>query len=356
MNLLLKNRFFYIINLTLIFMAVGCGKKEETVEETVVQPVKTLVVNSKDSLTTSYPAILSAANKVELSFRVAGPLIELNVKEGDKVEKGQLIARIDPRDFEIAAQQEKANYRKAESDFERYRELYESGVAPAIEFDQKKTARDVAKSKLEQAELNLNYTYLKAPFTSMVGERFVENFQDVQSKEPIVSIHDLSQIELIIDVPENTVATYKEGNKGRFVAIFSSIPEKEFDLKIKEFNINADRVTQTYRATFIMDQPEETILLPGMTATVKRYLPISNRKSGKSYVVPFHAVASDENENPFVWVVDPKNFTVSKRSVKLGTISGSKNIEIIKGLSDGERIVTAGVSKLYDSQKIRLID
>jgi len=355
MNLLIKNRFGYILILMLILISSGCGKKEDPVEEAIVQPVKTIVVNSKDALTTSYPAILAAANKVELSFRVAGPLIELNVKEGDEVEKGQLIARIDPRDYEIAVQQEKANYRKAESDFERYRELYESGVAPAIEFDQKKTARDVAKSKLEQAELNLKYTFLKAPFKSMIGERFVENFQDVQAKEVIVSIHDISKIELIVDLPENTVATFKQNNKGRFVALFGSVPGKEFDLEIKEFNINADRVTQTYRATFIMNQPEETTLLPGMTATVKRYLAITEKNSGKSYIVPFHAVASDENENPFVWVVEPNDLTVTKRSVKLGTIAGSENIEIVEGLSDGERIVTAGVSKLYESQKIRLI-
>ena len=356
MKLLTKKSFFYITCLMLFLSAIGCGKKEEPVEEEVVQPVKTIIVNSKDALTTSYPAILSAANKVDLSFRVQGTLIELNVKEGDEIEKEQIIARIDPRDYELAVRQEQANYRKAESDFERYRELYENGVAPAIEFDQKKTARDVAKSKLEQAELNLAYTYLKAPFKSRIGERFVENFQDVQAKQAVVSIHDISKIEVIIDLPENTVSSLQEENKGRFVAIFSSIPGKEFDLEIKEFNINADRVTQTYRATFIMAQPEGAVLLPGMTATVKRYLSFSKDKSSNPYIVPFNAVVSNENEKPFVWVVDPNDITVSKRVVKLGTISGSGNVEIIEGLSDGERIVTAGVSKLYESQKIRLIN
>lgn len=334
----------------------GCGKKEQPAQKAVVQPVKTMVVGGSVSGTQTYPAKVSAANKVNLSFRVSGPLIELPVKEGDKVQKGELLARIDPRDFNTALEKEKAIYDNAKANFERYKELFDDGVIAAIEYDQRKTEFEVAQRKFEDAKSNLEDTNLRAPFEGQIGEKFVENYQDVQAKEPILSIHDISRVELMVDIPESEIARANKDNPGRFIAIFNAAPDKEYDLEIKEFNISADSLTQTYRATFIMDQPDGINVLPGMSATVKRYLPETEKKSAASCTVPFHAIVSDESGGSFVWLVDPETMTVHKQNVKLGTLAQTGDIIVTEGLSEGDRVVVAGVSQLHEGQKIQLLN
>ncbi|RJP57831.1 MAG: efflux RND transporter periplasmic adaptor subunit [Candidatus Auribacter fodinae] len=337
-----------------VFLAVGCGKKEEPQQEKVVRPVKTILLKEDSTVTREYPGRVQASDRVDLSFRVSGPLIELPVNQGDYVEAGQLVARIDPRDFEVAEKEAQAVFAKAQADLKRYQALFEKDAVPAAELDQKQSEYDVAKAKLDAATDNLEYTYLRAPFSGHVGEKYTENFQLVQAKQPVIRFNNIAVLEIVIDLPENEVAILKMETAKDFVASFDSAPGRTFPLEFVEFNVNADSKTQTFAATFRMPQPENLNVLPGMTARVTRK---SVRAQGLTahILLPGYAIASDESGNPFVWIVD-EALTVHKRPVKLGEATGSESVVIIEGLTAGERVVLTGVTLLREGDKIRLLN
>lgn len=332
----------------------GCGKKEVPVQKEVVRPVKIMTVKSGlGPGLHKFAGVVRGSRRSELSFKVSGPLVQLPMEEGQQVKKGQLIARIQPRDFENAVKEARARAREAENQYKRYRQLYARKQVSKADFDRYRAARDVARAQLEDARNALKDTYLKAPFDGVIAKRFVENYQKVQAKEPIVYLHDIGQIEILVDVPELIIAELKGkgGKKIKTWAEFQSAPGKKYPLKLKEFSTRADPATQTYQVVLIMDQPKEANILPGMTATVAAEL--GSGKTAGNLRIPAIAVLDDASGKAYVWVLDKKNMTVHKTLVKIGPLTGSKDIVVTKGLKGGETIVVAGVTQLRDGMKVR---
>jgi len=172
----------------------GCGQEVEQSAPSVVRPVKTMVIGGSLAGRLSFPGRVQGARRVELSFRVRGRLAELPILEGQNVNEGDLIGRLDPTDYQIAVQEAQATYIRAAADFERYQRLYEKDAVPLSDLDRFRAQRDVAKARLDQAQTNLRYTSLRAPFGGRLGEKYVENFEDVRANQPIVSLHDIRHI------------------------------------------------------------------------------------------------------------------------------------------------------------------
>jgi RND family efflux transporter MFP subunit len=298
----------------------------------------------------SFPGRVEAANQVDLAFRVGGPLIELPVREGQFVGKEQLVARIDPRDFQISLNAAKATLERAEADFRRFSALYEKEAISRAQLDQSRAERDVAAAAVDDAQASLSDTNLRAPFAGRIGETFVENFEDVQPKQAILSLIDTTYVDIVVDMPEALLATVFDPQAATIVARFDTAPGREFDLRLKEVATQADPRTQTYRVTLTMPQPEALNILPGMTANVKRN-PTPGRQD--QFVVPAVAVVSDESGKPHVWVVDQQTMTVGRRPVTLGDLTGTDSIEILDGVSSGEMIAVTGVSMLREGSTIR---
>ena len=249
-----------------------------------------------------FAGTVRGSKRSELSFKISGPLVELPVDEGQNVKKGQLIARILPRDFQNAVDEAKARAVEAEKQYNRYKELYAKKQVAKADFDRYRASRDVARAQLEDARNALKDTYLKAPFDGVIGKRFVENFQKVQAKEPIVYLQDINQIEILVDVPELIIARIKEDKEGKKVkawAEFQAVPGKKYSLKLKEFATQADPAPQTYQVVLIMDQPKEASILPGMTATVVAELGTDSAAGGTR--IPAIAVLEDAEGKAYVW-------------------------------------------------------
>ncbi len=336
----------------------GCGSGEVTEREPVVRPVKTMVVGGDQGERLSFPGTVQAADRAELSFRVAGPLVELPANEGDEVRRGQLLARIDPRDFEIALAQARAGYEKGEADYNRYKNLYERNAVPLAELELRRAQRDVSAASFDQAQASLRDTTLLAPFSGRVGRKFVENFEDVIAKERILTLHDVNLVEVVIDAPEYVMATFRDRSDRRFTAGFTSAPGIEFELSFKEAAAEADAQTQTFQVTFQMPQPEELRVLPGMTAEVNAYLSALGEEGtpATEFLVPAEAVFASANGEPQVWVVDTSELTVRQREIRVGEVTGENSIRVLEGLERGETIAVAAVHQLQDGSKIRLME
>ncbi len=336
-----------------MLLLTSCGKKEETAPREVLRPVKMMTIAAGDQvMKRTFPGRVSAAQNVDLSFKVSGPLIELPVNEGQVMKKGQIIARILPRDFQTAQAQAQARALEAEQQYQRYRDLFIQKQVSKADFDKYKSARDIAKAQEDDARHALEDTYLRAPFAGAVAKKFVDNFEDVRAKEPIVSLQDTSSIEIRINVPESVMASIKEAGSGTAVAEFAAAPGKQYQLSLKEYSTAADPQTQTYRVTFLMPQPEDLTVLPGMTASVLGSRSVHTEATDR-IIIPAVAVFADEGGLPQVWVVDKETSEVKRRQVSTGNLTGTDSILITNGIEPGETIAVSGVSQLRQGMKVR---
>lgn len=341
------------------FWLPGCGEQTQEVKP-VVRPVKTMIVGGASSeFQRTFTARVRASDRVELAFQVPGKLIELPVKKGQQVEQGDLIGRLDPRDYKSNLQSAQAEFDKALANFKRGDELVEKGFISRTDYDRLRARRDVTAAELDKAKKALEDTSLKAPFGGVVAQRFVENFTEVRAKQKIVSLQDTSLLELVIYVPEHIVAIMREGGPRNAIlyAEFNAIPGEKFPLTIKEFSTQADATTQTFEYVLTMPRPEGRNILPGMTANVHASrADIDESQQAASFTIPAIAVFADEKNQSHVWIIKQPDNTAHARQVTTGNLSGNDQIEILAGIESGEMIAIAGVSQLREGMLVRPVD
>jgi RND family efflux transporter MFP subunit len=181
----------------------------------------------------------------------------------------------------------------------------------------------------------------------------------VQAKQPVLSLQDIKDVEIEVSVPEERVIRGR-GDKGRyrFSATFDYLPGREFEVQLTEFATDADPLTQTYLATFVMPAPEDVIILPGMTTTIHEYRKEGEDAEEGGYAVPIDAVPIDGLGTYFVWMVQADQegtFTVHRRDVQVGQMVEDE-ILVMAGLENGDRIAAVGVHVLREGQRVRLLE
>ena len=296
-----------------------------------------------------FPGRVRAVERAELAFNVPGQIVELPVKEGQKLAKGDLIARLDPASFEVRLASATAEFEKAQVDYERVRKIWEKSQAVAeSEVDQKRTAMEVARASYETARKDFDDTRLTAPFAGTVTRRHVENFSNVQAKQAVVSLQNPQDLEIVINVPERVVRN--EARRATGYATFEGMPDLRIPVTLKAFSAEADPQTQTYEAVLALDKPDGMTILPGMSAEV--FALGSGAAADGAIAVPLKAVFAGPDGKPRVWVVDPDTARVSQRAIETGAVQGG-DILVTAGLAAGERIVTAGVSQLREGMLVR---
>jgi RND family efflux transporter MFP subunit len=338
----------------------GC---ERQVEEPapVIRPVRVLVIGDTGAgRELTFSGQIRAGETAEIGFEVAGRIVELPVTEGQQVAEGDLIAQLDPADFQSRLDQASANYRQAQVTLERYKEIVERGAVSRQELDVRQRNFDVAAAELATAEKALSDTRLLAPFDGEIGRRLVDNFVNVQAKQGVVIIQDLTTLEVVISVPEQDWARANPNlsNEERTARIspivtLSMLPDRQFPARVKEVATVADPVTRTFEVIAAMDNPPDVSILPGMTANITITVPEGGAMPGleAAFSIPANAVLADEHGNSTVWKIDPDTMTASRAIVELGDMAGS-NVRVLSGLNPGDRIATSGVHNLREGMQV----
>lgn len=355
--------------LFLLFFIVSCQKQPPQKEQT--RPVRAIqIVDPSTIPSRPFPGVTRAEDRVNLSFRVSGPLVQFPVNVGDAVEKGQILARIDPRDFVVALDEIEARLGKAEadlafaeSDFERaYRiQKRDPGAISERLVDEKREVRNRLRAEvksldaqIDAAEDRLDDTELRAPYRGVVVAKFVDNFEFIQARQAIVRLLDTSSIEMVVDIPEALIRyiPYVE----RVDVELGSIPNRIFPATIKEIGKEASITTRTFPVTLVMEQPSDVQVLAGMSGEARFFAPKAVKKVKKAIKVPVSALFSDgDPSKSYVWVVNPEELTVERREVTIGLLE-TTGIDILSGLKPGEWVVTAGVSFLVEGQKVTILE
>ncbi len=358
-----------LVCLLMVFILPGC--QEEIPKKEVIRPVWAMKVGDAASMAGRwFPGRAKATQEVDLSFRVAGPLITRPIDVGDEVKKDQILARIDPRDFETNLRnvqgqlaKVKAALKRAQADFDRISRIrkQDPGAVSEAMVDRAREAMDRSKAEIksltaavEAAKDQLNYTYLKASFDGTVVAIYVENFEYVKAKQPIARIIDHSQIEMIVNVPESLITYADDVTKVRIR--FDTFQDREFSGQIKEIGREASQKTRTYPVTVIMGQPEDIKILPGMAGQASGEVQQSQESQQQRITVPIGAVFTPDTEKQnYVWVIDDQTKTATRRAVATGELTET-GINIVEGLKPGEWIAIAGVHSLREGQQVRILE
>ena len=338
------------------FFLPACEKPVETFVA-ASRPVKTIVIGGQATGDTrTFPAEVDAIQKADISFRVNGKIQNIFVKEGDEVKKGQVLAELDPTDFDITLKDREASFATAKANYDRAVELVAKGAISKVDHDNLRASFHTAKASLNSAEQDLIYTKLKANFDGHIAKRYVENFEEIIFSKKIFALEDVSSLKIIIDVPENLmIAVDKSQNRDRgLYAKFDSIRDKQFPLKFREATTKADPKTKTFKVTLEMTSSKNYNILPGMTGTVYVEMFQSESHANTPISLPVSAIISDNAKQATVWLVDEKTMTVKPKNITPGLMSGDSMS--VNGLNPGDRVVIAGASFLRENMKVTLLE
>lgn len=346
-----------------LFLLMGCSHQEpETKSTTRSAKVFRVGYNHADSMT-SYAGEVRPRFETTLSFRVAGKIIVRPVEVGDFVKKGQLLAKLDVSDFQLAVQALEAQIKSAtadrnfaKEDLNRYRELLAQKVISPPDFDRHQTLYTNAQERvtaleaqLKQTTNQLQYTELAADRDGVVTTLAVEKGQVVAAGQPVVKLAQLDEKEIHFDLPEQRVADIKTAQQVD-VTLWSDDKQK-FKAKIREISATADSASRTYRvkATLLDGQKQARL---GMTATVW----LASDKT-EQLVAPLSAIftAQDQPTQQKVWLVDEAKQQVTAVPVQIG-VALADELTTVTGLNAGQLIVSAGVQRLKEGQSVRLLD
>ena len=343
--------------------AIACGGEEQAEETPVARPVRMFTLGEGVSEgTLEYPGVISPTQNAELAFEVPGRIVEFPVDEGQAVEQGQVLARLDARDYEASRDAAAAQMNAARADYDRHRELYAADAVSQQELEVKRRNYELAEARNRTAEKALEDTGLRAPFSGLVARKLVDDFQNVQAKQAILVLQDESGLEVVVSVPERDFVLVRPGltleertARTNPQVELSSLPGRRFPATLSEFATTADPVTRTYAVTLTFDPPSDVAVRSGMTAKVIVTVPADLAQDVAAFTVPADAVLADEDGNPLVWLVDESSMTVSRAPVVLGELSGT-DVEIVSGLVGGDVIAVSGVHNLRDGMLVRRLE
>jgi len=352
-----KRNYFILGLCTLLISA--CDKTASPDEnETKIRPAKvyTVLDPTKRSIR-NFPAEVEANAASKLAFRVSGQVIEFPVKPGNRVKKGDVLAQLDPSDFELQLDDRQARYNLAKSKFDQAKLLLERKLGTQAGFDEAKANLGVALSSLNVAKSNLEYTYLHAPFSGSISKVFIKKFDHIQAMQTIINLQTRDIIDISIHMPENIISRINRETTYQPTVIFDTHPNQEFLVSIKEWDTQADPATLTYKVVFSLPTPENFNALPGMSANIRLDLSKVIDVNVQNFILPISAVFSDEEQplssnKKFVWKVNPDTMKVNKVEVKIGEIKNT-GIEVLAGIKAGDKVVAAGSHFLSENMQIR---
>ncbi len=283
-----------------------------------------------------------------LSFRVGGPLATLNVKTGDFVNAGQVIAAIDKRDYQLQVQTTKAQFQQVESEYQRYKQLVEQDQIPENTYEKIQSGYLMAKAAYENAQNQLRDTELKAPFQGYIHEKMVENFQTVGRGAPIVSLIDLSHLEVVVSVPENQLQRVRN-DKASYLNVKNA---QVIGLPVDLLSVGEKAMKDgLYEVKFSLKNTQDLMIAPGMTAEVSMICDARDH----STVIASTAIFHEKTAN-YVWIFNPSTQKVEKREVEVALADEQGKAQVISGLQEGEQVVTAGVHYLVDGETVKPIE
>ena len=349
----------YILVFLLIFLFTACKKEAK---EEMIRAVKIQEINSMqdENFNIEFPAQISPSQKTVLAFKYAGKIKSINFESGDFVKKGQVIAIIDDTDYKVNLdafskkyEAAKAVAQNAEQQFARAETLYRGDALAKKDYDNALMQRNVAISTfkeasagLQNARNTLNDTKIVAPYDGYIDKKVVDVGTVVPEGAPVVSFISNEITDISVNASVRDIEYIKNAENINFK---DSTSDKIYNLKIKSIAQNPDSINLTYPVVFTFSElSENDKFLSGQTGTVTI---VVKNKGKEEILIPINAVFEDKGSNVYLF----KDGKAIKTPIELGELRETDKISVVKGLKTGDKVIVAGVSKLADGDKVKLL-
>ena len=353
-----------ILTIGFVIVALAsCGKKEEE-EKIELRTVRHETIELKSQVEAlSFTGDIKSAFEPEVSFRVPGNIEKMDFKLGQSVKKGEILATLDKIDYEIQLRKAESSYEtakasqvEAQSSYNRIKELYQNDSVSKSEFDSAKAKMDsnsaslrVALEGIKYAKRQLKYTQLKSPIDGTVAVKVSEVNENVAAGQSVYILNTDTDLEAISFVPESAIG---EINIGSQVNIYASALEKNYLGEVVEVGTSSLQYGSTYPVKVSILNTDKS-LRSGMSVVVDFNKNILSEKD--TIFIPLNVILKETNTNyVFILKKDGNNVGVVKKiEVETGMVT-NRGLEILKGLSEGDELITAGMTKLKDGQQVKL--
>ncbi|MGL1956692.1 MAG: efflux RND transporter periplasmic adaptor subunit [Colwellia sp.] len=323
------------------------------IQESIIRPVKTVIVKTNKGLfERKFPGKVRSGKRVNLAFSVSGVIESLKANEGARVKKGTVVARLDPRDYRYRLNSAKANYDQSKNELGRLRYLLDKKLISRALFDQQDAVNVIALANFDSSKKALSDTVLRVPFDGVITKRYLENGEHIQADQTIASLQDISDIEIVIQVPEKFIAD-KRYLKNAIFAVQLNVDHSHWlSARVIEHRTESSISTNTYDVVVAIKPIEGFSIYPGMTAQVKvSYSDLTSFKA-KSVQIPSDSVLFDAAGHAFVWIIPKEGGKPEKRMVTLVDYH-SDNIIVSHGLNAGELVAISGLHAINEKQLLR---
>lgn len=354
-----------LIDALAIFSILLSSCSVQSEQPAKVRPVKVTEAVPYNVTNVSYSGVVAPKKFVNLAFRMGGPLISMNVVEGESVKSGEVIAKLDPTDYRLDMEAKKATFLTAGQQMERYKRLLERNAVSKQDFESLSAQYENARAAYENSLSILEQTTLKAPFDGFIQERYVENYQEITPGQKIVCLINPNNLQIEATLPDRALSylssnplvwvefdAYKgERFKAAVTEYIQSSPDGSgipifVEVVDPRFNLKDYRVAIGFSCKV------------GLAVNMEHKNIVGKRSEAGNeggVVVPLSGIVQKEDGNRYVFVYDGANGKVWQRKIEGGEIV-DRSFVAVGGLEPGELVVSAGTVRLANGERVTLLE
>lgn len=341
-----KNFLFFLFPLFFL----GCADsdpaqlKERLIGNTPVERVIPVGIQRIDPIgnivRNSYPGYLEEGQSIDIAFKYGGTLQHLNVKEGDQVRKGQVLAQSSSPTLDNTLRSAQATLNQAQDAYDRLKKVHDNGSLPDIKWKEMEANLEKAQSAYDLALAMMRDQTLTAPFNGTVTSVNAQVGENITPLRPIMKLISAEGLVAKISVPENEIAKIIVNEEAEIV--IPALNDRRYTGKVTEKSMTASILTHSYPVKVTVNEPDED-LRPGMIGKVEL-----RSNANQSIVIPANAILINK-DGKFVWIAE--NGCATRRQITLSGYLG-KGVIVSEGLHKGDHVIVEGYQKISEGMKV----
>ncbi len=323
----------------------GCGSRSGEQAATRTVNVQVQVVESSQNVNSkSYVGVVEPSKSTVLSSRYPGTLVKLAVSQGQRVSKGAVIAEVDAQSVKSSLEAAEATLEQAQDGYDRLKKVYESGSVADVKMVEIETQLAQAEASVKAARQAYNDCTVKAPYSGVISDVYVDEGIELSLAEPIAKIVDASSLEITFPVPEGEIGDVAVGTNA-YITV-PALGDETIECRISKKGVTASPLSHSYECT-LKPTGSATGLMPGMVSKV--YLASGG---AEKIVIPAGAVKTGENSR-YVWVAEDGK--AKRVDVTIGGFSGD-GVIVSSGLKAGDRLIVKGGQKVSTGMAVNEVE
>ena len=331
-----------VLTLAAAGLLTACGGSDKKTEEVKVRSVMTVTpLSRQESAVMNFSGVVKENSTVSLSFRTPGQIARVLVKEGSRVRRGQLVATLDTKDYQLQVDAAQTQYNQLKNEVERLSKLHEANSIAGNDFEKATSGLEQVHIKLQNAKNQLSYTQLTAPVDGTIQKVNFEPSEMVSAGLPVMDLIDTRSMEVEVNIPAEVYRQLANTTEAYCMAA-----GQRYRLHKKSALAKAD-ANQLFTVKYAIDGQ----LSAGVNVDV--YIEIGGSQTVSGLSIPAHAIFEDGGKT-YVWVVEQGD-VVKRHAITTSRVDSEGMAVVESGISASDRVVKAGVKALHDGDKVKIV-